>query len=160
MTELVMPLIHKMDIRIHPMTITDIDQVMVIENKSFSTPWPSSAYRYELQENKNSIHLVAVDDKGDRNPQIVGMIVLWIIIDEAHIATLAVLPEFRRNGIARRLLIHALSKAVEQGAITATLEVRENNIPAQKLYRNFGFAKVGHRISYYRYNNLHAIIMT
>jgi ribosomal-protein-alanine N-acetyltransferase len=153
-------LIHKISIRIRPMAFTDIDQVMVIEKESFSTPWPKSAYLYELKENKNAIHLVAAIDNGDNNPQIVGLLVLWIIVDEAHIATLAVLPEYRRNGIARQLLIHGLNQAAKQGTVIATLEVRENNIPAQELYREFGFVNVGRRIRYYRDNNEDAIIMT
>ena len=88
------------------------------------------------------------------------MIVMWLIVDEAHIATIAVHPDFRRQGIAARLLITALLNAFQNQMIQATLEVRAGNQAAQVLYQNFGFTVVGVRAHYYRDNHEDAWIMT
>jgi ribosomal-protein-alanine N-acetyltransferase len=83
---------------------------------------------------------------------IVGMIVIWMIVDEAHIATIAVHPNFRRQGIAKILVTAGLAEAVKHEMRTATLEVRAGNLAAQALYRQFGFDSVGIRPRYYKDN--------
>src|SRR4030067_1421735 len=88
------------------------------------------------------------------------MIVMWLIVDEAHIATLAVEPEYRRQGIGRNLLATALREAAHIGMREATLEVRANNLAAQRLYQKFMFEIVGFRPHYYRDNSEDALIMT
>ena len=88
------------------------------------------------------------------------MIVLWMILDEGHIATIAVHPDYRGRGIGQHLLVTAIIAAIQKGAQSATLEVRANNLIAQQLYRRFGFVVVGNRPHYYRDNNEDALIMT
>jgi len=83
---------------------------------------------------------------------IVGMIVIWMILDEAHIATIAVHPNFRRQGIAKILVTAGLDVAIKLKMKTATLEVRAGNLAAQTLYRQFGFESVGIRPRYYKDN--------
>jgi len=147
-------------ITIRPMRQQDLEQVQAIDRASFSMPWPASAYNYELNENPLSLLWVAVSGLPDGRGAVVGMIVIWLIVDEAHIATIAVHPDYRGKGIARTLLATALRRALRQGYRKATLEVRANNLAAQRLYRRFGFEVVGHRLRYYRDNNEDAIIMT
>lgn len=144
---------------IRAMCLDDLGQVLDIDRTSFSMPWPESAYRYELK-NPNSLLWISEINTSDSSKLIVGMIVLWLILDEAHIATLAVHPEFRNQGIARELLSTALSAAIRRGIHIATLEVRAQNLSAQQLYQRFGFEIVGHRLRYYRDNNEDALIMT
>lgn len=172
-------------LRIRPMKMEDVDQVVQIDRLSFSLPWPVSAYRYEVEENLRSSKLVAeVPSEVAINPMvsqmspsitmidgnpggmidhesfpingndfsIVGMIVIWMIIDEAHIATIAVHPNFRRQGIARFLVTAGLDEAIKNKMKTATLEVRAGNLAAQTLYRQFGFESVGIRPRYYKDN--------
>ena len=88
------------------------------------------------------------------------MIVVWMIMDESHIATLAVLPEFRRKGISQMLLKVALMESIRIGARLATLEVRASNRVAHALYRRFRFIVVGRRPRYYQDNQEDALIMT
>jgi ribosomal-protein-alanine N-acetyltransferase len=83
-----------------------------------------------------------------------------MILDEAHIANIAVHPEFRRRGVGASLLAVALKDALQKGLRTATLEVRAQNTGAQSLYRIFGFEEVGRRLRYYRDNNEDALLMT
>ena len=88
------------------------------------------------------------------------MLVLWMIVDEAHIATLATHPEARRQGVAKQLLVKALETAYAEGARTALLEVRAGNEAAQSMYRKFGFEEVGRRERYYKDNHEDAVLMT
>ena len=88
------------------------------------------------------------------------MSIVWIISDEAHIATIAIHPEFRGLGYGKRLLAETLRQSIMRGVILATLEVREGNLNALNLYRSFGFIVVGQRPQYYRDNNENALVMT
>ncbi|MBP1693125.1 MAG: putative acetyltransferase [Chloroflexi bacterium] len=136
----------------------DLQQVQAIDRLSFSLPWPVKAYRYELIENPNSIQWVAEY----RQPVnlVVGVIVVWLILDEAHIATIAVHPDYRGQGIAHKILAAALIDSIKRGASQATLEVRAGNQIAQKLYFRFGFEIAGSRPRYYQDNHEDALIMT
>ena len=74
-----------------------------------------------------------------------GFAGVWLMVDEAHITTFGVHPEWRRQGIGRRLLLRLLELAIELGARRMTLEVRVSNRAAQALYRAYGFEVVGRR---------------
>jgi ribosomal-protein-alanine N-acetyltransferase len=147
-------------LQIRPMQLEDLEQVHAIDRASFSMPWPESSYRYELMENPNSRSWVAITNGPDGNPLVSGAVVIWLIEDEAHIATIAVHPEYRGRGISRELLAVALMNTTQEGARVATLEVRANNLIAQALYRRFRFEIVSRRPRYYRDNNEDALIMT
>ncbi len=147
-------------VTIRPMRMRDLAQVCHVDRLSFSLPWPESAFRYELVDNLHSFILVAELTPPDSSARLVGVIVVWEILDEAHIATLAVHPEHRRAGIASQLLLAALKIAMTRRAVTATLEVRSKNMAAQELYRMFRFETVGRRPRYYRDDQDDALIMT
>jgi ribosomal-protein-alanine N-acetyltransferase len=142
------------------MQIDDLAQVHAIDVQSFSMPWPLSSYRYELLENPASLQWVAEACSPDGACQVVGMIVVWLILDEAHIATIAVQADHRGRGIGRVLLAQALQASIRKGAHMATLEVRAGNQVAQEFYRGFEFEVVNRRPRYYRDNNEDALIMT
>jgi len=147
-------------VSIRAMQLNDVPLVRRIDLLSFSMPWPESAYRYELTENKASRSWVAELIEADGEKTIVGMIVVWLIIDEAHIATIAVHPDYRGLGIGKSLLVEGLENAIKMGMEQVTLEVRAGNLVAQSLYRQFGFEQVGVRPHYYRDNQEDALIMT
>jgi ribosomal-protein-alanine N-acetyltransferase len=146
-------------IHIRPMQVGDLEQVQAIDRLSFSLPWPPNAYRYELTENPASILWVAEACRPDRDCKVVGMIVIWLILDEAHIATIAIHPDYRRIGIGKRLLMVALDDCQKKGARQAMLEVRAGNSGAQELYRKFGFEIVYRRPRYYKDNHEDALLM-
>jgi len=148
-----------LQVNIRPMREGDLAQVHAIDKLSFSMPWPESSYRFELFENDASFLWVA-ETILPAGSQVIGMIVVWLIQDEAHIATLAVHPDYRKRGIGKLLLATVLQAVIQKGASLATLEVRSLNKIAQKMYIDFGFSVVGNRPRYYRDNNDDALIMT
>ena len=139
---------------IEDMTIDDVAGVQEVERSSFPVPWPANAFRHELTQNKNARYIVARE-----GGQIVGYAGLWLMVDEAHITTFAVLPEHRRRRIGERLLQRLFDIADEMGAEWLTLEVRVSNIGAQRLYEKYGFRRAGVRRRYYSDNNEDALIM-
>jgi ribosomal-protein-alanine N-acetyltransferase len=147
-------------LKIRSMTLDDIPRVHEIDLLSFSLPWPEKSFTYELTQNPSALVLVAELTPPEVDPTIVGMAVVWIIIDEAHIATIAIHPDFRGRGYGKFLLAETLRQSIDRGALLATLEVRSSNLVAQKMYQKFGFSVVGLRAQYYRDNNEDAVIMT
>jgi ribosomal-protein-alanine N-acetyltransferase len=143
-----------MKLTIRKMTLEDVPSVIDLDQKSFSLPWPERSFRFELSANPASRCWVA-----ELDGRIVGMIVVWLIIDEAHVATIATHPDFRRRGIGTKLLSHALRLMMDEGAQSSFLEVRESNFSAQEMYRKFGYEASGRRPHYYKDNDEDAILM-
>ena len=144
-----------MTMLIRKMTLDDLDQVTAIDRVSFSLPWPERSFRFDLTDNPASRCWVA-----ELDGKVVGMIVSWLIVDEVHVATIATHPEYRRRGIAKRLLTHTLQHLKEEGAQSSFLEVRASNFAAQDMYRKFGYEESGVRPRYYKDNDEDAILMT
>jgi ribosomal-protein-alanine N-acetyltransferase len=126
----------------------------------FSLPWPVSAYHFEVSINPNSLPLV-IEIRGDQGEwRLAGLMVIWLILDEAHIGTIAVGVDYRRMGLARKLLGEGLLMSHEKGAVVAYLEVRRGNLAAQALYHQFGFTIEGVRSRYYKDNQEDALLLT
>ncbi len=142
------------DLEISEMTITDLDEVMEIEQKAFSMSWSRWMFERELLTSERSHFLVARSES-----EIVGYIGFWLPEDEAHIVTIAVQSDFRRKGVGSMLLASALALAVHLGADRATLEVRVTNIPAQELYKKFGFETISIRRKFYSDTGEDAYVM-
>jgi len=132
--------------RIKPVSTPDqIDDVLLIEEASFTNPWSRAMYLAELENSGISFCYVA---KGP-DDVVAGFCSFWRVLDELHINNLAVLPAFRRKGVARALLEHVLKEGSALGARRATLEVRRSNDAARLLYERFGFSVAGVRRGYY-----------
>src|SRR5262249_51140611 len=102
-------------------------------------------YLAELENRGISYCFLARDD----HDQAVGFCSFWHVVDELHINNLAVLPGWRRQGVATALLSHVLDEGTRLGARRAALEVRRSNEPARALYERFGFTVAGVRRAYY-----------
>ena len=126
-------------------TPEEIDAMLAIEQASFTNPWTREMYLAELKNQGVSFFFLA----RDKNRHIVGFCSFWRVLDELHINNLAVLPEYRRSGIATALLRRVLEEAVRLGTRRTMLEVRRSNVPAQELYQKFGFTVSGVRSKYY-----------
>jgi ribosomal-protein-alanine N-acetyltransferase len=161
--------------KVEPMQWADVPEVMEIEHVSFSLPWSDYTYRHELLENRNSHYFVARHLNGDNRtpanwlarlfhrPQpspVIGYGGFWLVIDEAHISTIASAVEWRGRGIGELMLLAMIERSIELGAAMVTLEVRVSNTVAQNLYRKYSFEVVGRRPRYYRDNDEDADLMT
>lgn len=142
-----------MNYEILPMRESDIHGIVSLENECFSSPWTYEGIEEELH-NPDSHFLCANGEK------IMGYIGIQEICGEAYITNIAVSGEFRRNGIARKLLAEACKGAGERKCEFITLEVRESNLPAISLYESEGFEKVGIRKNFYSRPTENGIIYT
>ncbi len=143
------------------MRAVDVPAVMEIERASFEAGWPATAFERELSQNQMARYIVAEWAGGQgRARSIAGFAGLWLMLDEAHVVTVAVLPHLRGRGIGR-LLVHGLIGLARDSAMAvATLECRVSNEVARRLYAGYGFYEVGVRKRYYSDNQEDAVIMT
>ncbi|WP_240390653.1 MULTISPECIES: ribosomal protein S18-alanine N-acetyltransferase [Bacillaceae] len=132
----------------------DIDQILKIEELSFATPWTRQSFENELNLNQFAVYLVL-----EKEGQVIGYCGMWLIVDEAHITNIAVLPEFRGQKLGEAILRMIMEVAKKRGAKTMTLEVRVSNTVAQSLYRKLGFMNGGIRKNYYTDNYEDALVM-
>jgi len=166
------------------MRARDIPTVSAIEQSVFALPWSTTAFRYELRNNPASEYVVlrylpwVKSDKrlswrsarwfparrllreSRDDAALLGYGGFWVVLDEAHICTLALRPEWRGRGLGELLLVSLLERAVSHEARIVTLEVRVSNVVAQNLYYKYGFEVVGRRKRYYSDNREDALIMT
>jgi ribosomal-protein-alanine N-acetyltransferase len=134
---------------------------MAIERQSFAQPWTRHMYLSDLVHNRMATYLVlkpAPSDQ-DRLPPLLAYGGLWLMVDEAHVATIASHPEWRGCGLGEILLVALLQEALRQGAERSTLEVRVGNVVAQTLYLKLGYTVAGRRRRYYQ-DGEDALIMT
>jgi [ribosomal protein S18]-alanine N-acetyltransferase len=129
---------------IQPMTEQHVDAALVLEQAGAPHPWTRKIFLDEIGQPETRTYLVAT-----LSGVVVGFGGVLIQVDEAHITNVAVSEKFRRQGIARALMVDLMAAAIQRAALAVTLEVRVSNIGAQKLYHQFGFAPVGVRPRYY-----------
>ena len=131
----------------------DVPLVAALEEECFSLPWPEEAVALELN-NPLSCWLVAYEGE-----TFAGYVGSQAVLDEADMMNLAVVPSFRRRGIAGALVIALVDKLMDKGVRCLTLEVRASNESAIALYEKLGFAQVGRRPRYYQKPREDALIL-
>lgn len=136
------------------MTNEHVPDVAKIEHASFSTPWTENQLTEHLASDA-SYSLVCMC-----GGSAVGYVGTQIILDEMYITNIAVLPEFRRNGIASKLFDGLIEKCKQSKIAFISLEVRKSNIPAKAFYSKYGFVKCGERKNFYQNPPETAEIMT
>jgi ribosomal-protein-alanine N-acetyltransferase len=140
-------------LRFVPLSKDLIDEILVIESSTHSAPWSRKSFENEL-EHKYGVFLVALIEG-----KVIGYGGTWVLVDEAHVTNVVVSPEFRGEGIGRKLMNEMLLKARDKGAVCATLELRKSNEVALKLYESMGFVMATVRKAYYPDNQEDAIVM-
>jgi [ribosomal protein S18]-alanine N-acetyltransferase len=140
-------------VQIRRLSLADLPEIEVIEQRAYKTPWSRSMFASELAKG-TSICLGAFE--GD---QLVGYVVNSRYVDAWHVMNVAVDPEFQRRGIASRLLERLFELTIEDDGRGYTLEVRVSNKEAIKLYERLGFERHGIRRGYYTDNREDALIM-
>ncbi len=131
-----------------------LDDVMPIEQEAYPEPWTIGMFRQDIHNPAAHFYVALLGGV------VVGYVGMWRAVDEAHITSVTVRKEYRGLGLGRALVTFILDVARRIGLKYATLEVRESNLRAQKLYYKMGFDTVGRRKGYYHKNNEDAIIMS
>jgi ribosomal-protein-alanine N-acetyltransferase len=153
-------------VTVAPMTPDDLDEIMLLERQCFADPWTRRMYLNDLTTNAMATYLVVriADGKwqianskwplgradSDVSSAILAYGGFWLLLDEAHIATIASHPEWRGCGLGQWMMLALLDAAQARGAATSTLEVRAGNLPARRLYEKLGYEVAGVRKNYYR----------
>lgn len=120
------------------MTASDPAALAALHAQAFAAPWSAGEFA-ELMSQPGVVAIAESD----------GFVLIRIVLDEAEILTLAVLPKARRLGLGRRLVEEAAVAATKGGAARLFLEVAEDNAPARALYDRAGFSQIGRRKAYY-----------
>jgi len=131
----------------------DLDRVVEIEKASMPSPWSKELFDEELK--RAAAHYFVMEEEG----KVAGYMGYWEAPEEAHIINLAIAPEFRNKGFGKQMMDHCLGYAFKRGARLATLEVRQSNEAAQRLYEKCNFRVVAIRKKYYSDNQEDAIVM-
>lgn len=127
----------------------DLDALVALERACATHPWTRAHFSDALQSPTTRVLVLRAGARsGER--ELVALCVVARAADEVEIHDVAVHPDARRCGLARRLLGHALAEAARGGAQAAFLEVRASNLAARTLYGGLGFREVGRRRGYYR----------
>ena len=140
-------------IHIREMTLDDVEQVYRLEESIFSIPWSKTSFENSIK-GKDTLFIVA-----EKEEKIVGYLGMYLFSQEADISNVAVSKEYRRQHIANQLLEYILTQAKARGVKNVTLEVRETNVAAIKLYEKKGFCEAGIRKNYYKEPTENALIM-
>ncbi len=131
-------------IRISEFDTKYIDQVIEIENNSFSVPWVEKGFTEEL-EIPGSFNFLAFDESDN----VAGYIVFRLLLDEIHLLKIAVKSDQRRLGTGMNLMEKLLCVSTSKNAYVIYLEVSAVNMPAISLYKKTGFVETGRRYKYY-----------
>lgn len=135
------------------MTAEHVDAVAEMEKLCFADPWSINSITSELN-NPLSLWLVALDGEC-----VVGYVGSQTVLDGADMMNLAVLPQYRKQGVGQALVNELVDRLKQKGAICLALEVRQSNLPAISLYEKLGFVQVGLRPNYYRNPRENALIL-
>ena len=133
----------------------DLDLVASLEARCFTNPWSRDMLARQLAESGTTrVFLLHLPEQ-----RVAAFCACWLLVDELHVNTLVVDFPFRRHGLGRQLMQHVLGDAARHGARRATLEVRESNVAARRLYEGLGFSVTASRPGYYSEPEEDALIL-
>ncbi len=148
------------DVRVQPLVPSDLDDVLAIERASFAAPWNRVTFNCELLRNPfGRLYGALLNRPTGPGARLLGYVCYWVVFDELRLMNLAVHPDHRRHGVARRLIRYALEDGLDQGTTRALLEVRVSNTAARRFYHVLGFQQYGQRTAYYTNPSEDAILM-
>lgn len=135
------------------MTDADVQGVAAVEEDVFTTAWSPEMFAAEMNNTLTTYLLVCMDE------EIIGFAGFWLVVDEAQVTNIAIKQDWQSRGYGRVLVSRLMQEARNKGALTISLEVRESNKRARKLYEKLGFKEAGIRSGYYLDNRENAIWM-
>lgn len=143
----------KLEVRIREMAEADLPQVVSLEKRIFSDPWPRSAFLEQITDGGWGAIVAEADDR------IIGYACFFIVDGECHLTNMAVDPACRRKSVARKLLEAILGIVQESGCEYLLLEVRPSNVEARAFYERFGFTLLCRKPYYYRHPVEDALVL-
>lgn len=137
------------------MELMDVPAVHALECICFPDPWSEQSFLEEARHSGDGGYSRILLE----GSELLAYSIAWFVLDEVHLANIAVAPENRRAGAARLLLDDLFREATLRGSRMAVLEVRVSNEPAIRLYRKYGFKEVAIRKNYYARQQEDALVM-
>jgi ribosomal-protein-alanine N-acetyltransferase len=125
-----------------PMQANEVDAVLAVEKRAYPFPWTRANFTDSLSSGY-SAWTCRIDG------ELVGYAVMMLVLDEAHLLNITVVPEWQRAGCGTQIMHHLFGTARQHGAKRMYLEVRPSNMAGQGLYRRLGFENIGRRRGYY-----------
>lgn len=138
---------------VRPMELSDVEAVAALEQEAFAVPWSPSILRAGVRSDLDRFYVLELGG------EVCGYGAMRILLDEGELLRIAVAAAFRRKGLARLLMDRMLGDAKEGGVTAFTLEVRESNHGARRLYESYGFLSEAIRKDYYSNPKEDAVIM-
>lgn len=138
-----------------PMQERHLDALAELERLCFAHPWTREGLAAELGSG-TALFLVAEDEAGEA----VGYAGSHVVCGECYIDNVAVHPRCRGRGIALAVLTELIRRVRQQDGVFLTLEVRESNTPARRLYEKLGFSEAGCRRGFYTDPKEDALLLT
>ncbi len=149
-----------LDLKIIPISVDEIDSIIILDRLCFGGLWSIDSYRRELvNENSHFIGISVDAELESETNGIIGFGCFWAILDEAHITLVGIHPQYQGRGLGQLLLCVLLDRAREIDMARATLEVRASNLGALHIYAKYGFETVGRRKKYYQDTGEDGVIM-
>jgi [ribosomal protein S18]-alanine N-acetyltransferase len=134
--------------RLRPAALTDLDEIVAIEQASFLVPWRREFFEAELYEPHRYHRVLEAVEAG--MPRVAGFLFAVSLYEEFHVNKIATHPDCRRQGYGRRLMEDGLARARARRAASVTLEVRVSNTAARRFYASYGFVDSHRRRAYYQ----------
>jgi ribosomal-protein-alanine N-acetyltransferase len=160
-TESARTMLQGAQLELRRMRAEDVPEIMDIESVSFGRHhWSEESFYNEMNNNVGRYYSLLKQASGSEPPKLLGYCGFWLILDEAHITTVAVHPDYRGNAFGELMLVQTMERSYCSSIHWVTLEARVSNYNAQNLYYKYGFASVGLRPKYYQDNQEDALIMT
>lgn len=141
------------NLRVRRMEVGDLLRAAALEQSSFSQPWSEKLLAEGLNSPLDTYFVCTCEN------EIAGYCVLRVLADEGELQRIAVFSEYRRQGVGRKLMEAMLAAAREEGASSVSLEIRESNVGAMRLYEEYGFCQEAVRKKYYQEPEEDAVIM-
>jgi len=141
------------ELRAEPMNVEDVDDVLAIEHVSFPAPWTREIFLREISNRSGRAIVFRI------GADIVGYLCYWMVMDEAHIHTIALHPDYRKRGYGKAIMSYLDSACLQGGLKKIILEVARRNLTARNLYKRCGFQSIGFRRRYYTSVNDDALVM-
>lgn len=139
---------------VRKMDRADLSDVVGVEVAVYDSPWPQDIFFREITENKHAHYFVAV-----RDGYIIGYGGMWLVVDDAQITNIAIHPAWRGYKYGEALFRTMFDYGIYHGMRRLSLEVRESNVVAQRMYEKFGMVRAGIRKNYYTDNQEDAVVM-